>query len=389
MPIKYDYDKVKEYIESKGCILLSEEYINNKTKLKIQCKCGSMFERCFQDFKNKNRYYCQICSNNKVGIDRIKNEVEFYGNELISTRYDNAHTPLLIKCGTCGEIYETTWELFTKSKTKTCPSCAEKTRRLRNKKNKNGHYYTLHDLKQICESTGESKLLSKEYNPNIKLKLKCSCGNEYEQGFYHIYNKIKNNQSILCDKCIKIKKDKNMRLSEKEINLKIKNHYGYQKYIIIDYKHYENKNSKVNFMCVNCKEFYFTSLGNLLNGERLCPNCEREYSKGVYKIIDFLEENNIIYKKEKTFKDCKYKKRLPFDFYLPKYNACIEFDGEQHFKPIKYYGGEESFKITQLRDGIKNKYCKNNNIPLLRIKFDEINDIEKILNNFIDKLIPR
>ena len=80
---------------------------------------------------------------------------------------------------------------------------------------------------------------------------------------------------------------------------------------------------------------------------------------------------------------------LRFDFYLNKYNTLIEFDGQQHFRPVDFFNGEEGFRLTQLRDNIKNEYCKNNNIPLLRISYKEINNIENILNNFIDKQIPR
>ena len=202
MGVRYDYDKIKEYIESKGCTLLTKEYINNKQKLKIRCKCGDVFERSFQDFKNKKRYYCQTCSNNKVSIDKVRSEIESYGNKLLSTEYKNVYTSLLVKRGTCGETYETTWELFKKSKTKTCPKCAEKIRKQRNIENNNGHYCSFYDVKLICESTGESELLSTEYIPGEKLKLKCKCGKEYEQNFYHIKDKIKNNIEIICPKCM-------------------------------------------------------------------------------------------------------------------------------------------------------------------------------------------
>ena len=58
---------------------------------------------------------------------------------------------------------------------------------------------------------------------------------------------------------------------------------------------------------------------------------------------------------------------MRFDFYLPDYNTCIEFDGEQHFKPIKHFGGKERFKQQQKNDQIKNDYCVENNIALIRI----------------------
>ena len=50
---------------------------------------------------------------------------------------------------------------------------------------------------------------------------------------------------------------------------------------------------------------------------------------------------------------------------------CIEFDGEQHFRSVEFFGGKKAFKLTQKKDKIKNEYCKNNNIHLLRIKYNE------------------
>ena len=68
---------------------------------------------------------------------------------------------------------------------------------------------------------------------------------------------------------------------------------------------------------------------------------------------------------------------LPFDFYIPQYNLCIEFDGKQHFIPTDFKSNsteEEKlkyFELVQMRDNIKTDYCKNNNINLLRIKYTE------------------
>ena len=70
---------------------------------------------------------------------------------------------------------------------------------------------------------------------------------------------------------------------------------------------------------------------------------------------------------------------LPFDFYLFKYNILIEYQGEQHYKPRKKFGGEEGFKNTVIRDNIKKQYCKNNNIKLIEIPYTEIKSIGDIL----------
>jgi len=73
---------------------------------------------------------------------------------------------------------------------------------------------------------------------------------------------------------------------------------------------------------------------------------------------------------------------LPFDFYLPDYNTCIEFNGKQHYEPIKYFGGIDYFKLINERDKIKSKYCNENNIRLIIIKYNE-NIINSLKNNAI------
>lgn len=100
-----------------------------------------------------------------------------------------------------------------------------------------------------------------------------------------------------------------------------------------------------------------------------CPICNE--SKGEKQIKIFLKNNNIKYIKEKKFDDCKHKRFLSFDFYLPEYNTCIEFDGIQHFKDIKYFGGINRLEDQLIKDNIKNQYCKAKNIDLIRIKYDD------------------
>ena len=99
----------------------------------------------------------------------------------------------------------------------------------------------------------------------------------------------------------------------------------------------------------------------------------------IYYTPIILNDNNIDYIKEKTFINCKNKKYLPFDFYLPEQNLLIEYDGLQHFKSINYWGGDAGFNLRQNNDNIKNNFAKNNNIGLLRIKYNKINNINQIL----------
>jgi hypothetical protein len=80
-----------------------------------------------------------------------------------------------------------------------------------------------------------------------------------------------------------------------------------------------------------------------------------------------------------------------FDFTVFKNNklhTLIEYDGEQHFKPVKFnkQTSEESnvrFNDLQFKDALKDSYCKDNNINLLRIKYTEYNNIENILEDIV------
>lgn len=117
--------------------------------------------------------------------------------------------------------------------------------------------------------------------------------------------------------------------------------------------------------------------------ERLDNKIKKCASLGEYQIFEILTKNNIIFEVQKSFNDCINPKtgyKLKFDFYLPYYNCCIEYDGKQHFDAIEYFGGEQGLKNIVFRDNIKNQYCQEKNITLLRVKYDCDNIEETILN---------
>lgn len=73
---------------------------------------------------------------------------------------------------------------------------------------------------------------------------------------------------------------------------------------------------------------------------------------------------------------------LPFDFYLPFYNLCIEYDGELHYRCSEMFGGQKSLDRIKRHDDIKTKWCKENNIKLLRIHYLKKSKINKILDDY-------
>ncbi len=113
--------------------------------------------------------------------------------------------------------------------------------------------------------------------------------------------------------------------------------------------------------------------------------CKKKRSKGEQIVKDYLDKKGILYEEEYTFSDCVYKRQLRFDFYLIELDACIEFDGKQHFEAVSIYGGDEALKSTQVRDKIKTDYCKKKGIPLLRIMYNEKN-VNAVLDDFIQTI---
>lgn len=135
--------------------------------------------------------------------------------------------------------------------------------------------------------------------------------------------------------------------------------------------------------CMVCGYEWSLRPSNLLSGCG-CPKCNE--SKGEKQITLWLEQNKIINIPQKRFSDCCDVKPLPFDFYIPELNICIEYQGEQHYSPINFGGISDkeaynNFTTTQRHDEIKRNYCTNNNIELICIPYWE--NINEYLNKHL------
>lgn len=119
-----------------------------------------------------------------------------------------------------------------------------------------------------------------------------------------------------------------------------------------------------------------------------CPKCK---NKSQYLLFEKLQASfpreEIIYE---TGKEIEWLKGQHFDIYFPKYNIAIEYNGEQHYRPILQFGGQLGYEKTILRDQLKREKCKNNNCTLIELKYnyseDDYNKIVKqiklIINNY-------
>ena len=146
----------------------------------------------------------------------------------------------------------------------------------------------------------------------------------------------------------------------------------------------KNEEGRTLWLCkCDCGNDYIT-LGKTLRAG-LVNSCGCMKSKGEEKIALILQKLNINFKRQYTFEDCRNPKtdyKLFFDFYLPDYNLCIEYQGEQHTKEIDFFKG--SLQEIQFRDKLKEDYCKNNKIKLVKISFT---DFSKLDETYIKEVI--
>jgi len=177
-----------------------------------------------------------------------------------------------------------------------------------------------------------------------------------------------------CSKCSGVYR-KNTSDFINESKIKHGDLYDYSKTV------YKNNKNKVKIICKKHGEFLQTPKDHI-NGSG-CSDCN--ISKGESKISSLLSLLGIKFERNKIFQDCNGVNggNLPFDFYIPDKNILIEYDGRQHHEPVDKFGGVDVYKKQIINDDIRNNWCNENGIDLLRISYKD--DSEKLINYLSDK----
>jgi hypothetical protein len=155
----------------------------------------------------------------------------------------------------------------------------------------------------------------------------------------------------------------------------------YEKLVVLE--SLGTKKGKQILVCkCDCGKTTITTYDNAKRGITKSCGCITSYINN--QIENWLLENNYNFKREYRIPDCKNKRPLPFDFavFLPKLKL-IEFQGSQHYKIVKGWGGQSRFQNNQITDKIKFEYCKNNEIELLCIPYWETKTMFKQIEKFL------
>ena len=306
---KYDYSKA--------------EYIKADVKTIIICKrCGTEFLQTPR--KHLQGQDCSCCNYGRFTTEEfIQRSKAVHGDkyDYSKSKYINNNTKVEIICPRHGSFWQIPRSHFVGIG---CQKCGQ------------GTMTQEEFLTKATELYGGRFDYSKtEFNGISKdIKVVCKkCGGELT------VNARAHLESGYCYLC-----GEHHALSQEEFLERAKTVHG-EKY---DYSlaEYTGIDDKVHLVCKKCGRDFWQTAYNHLSGCG-CPRCKS--SVGEKKVAEYLTEHSIPFEVQKRFDTCKNKRSLPFDFYLPNHNLCVEYQGVQHFKPVKDFGGEESFQMTKKR----------------------------------------
>ena len=279
--------------------------------------------------------------------------------EILST-YVNSNEKILCRCKIDGyEWYVRASAILASSK---CPKCSNRSHKTHND-----------FLEEMNIKKPNIEILGKYINNHTKILCRCKLDDNKWYAKPH-------NLSLGCG-CPVCYRDKKRKIQETFINELL---YVNKNIEVIG--NYINIDTKILCKCKIDGHTWNAIPYHLLNGHG-CPKCN--LSKGEKRIERYLINHNIEFFPQKTFDGLLGigNGSLSYDFYIPIYNTLIEYQGEQHGKPIDFKGkgkinSLKNFKTQQEHDKRKREYAKHNNINLLEIWYYDFDNIEKILTKY-------
>ena len=354
----YDYSKV--------------DYIKSNLKVKIICPTHGEFEQ-----RPNNHLTGQGCT--KCGYEKVSSDLTL-SFETFLIRSKRIH-------GKTYEYDEETYTLYTKKMRMICPihgdffqtphshiSMSTGCRKCGYIRGSNKTRLTTQEFINRSNDIHGNEYdysLSKYINSGTKVSIICKEHGVFKQT--PLGHMMSGNG---CQKCGYEKSGDKSRLTTEDFILKsIKIHGDVYDYSLVDY---QGSDTDVKIICPRHGIFeqnprdHKRGIG--------CPKCNS--SHGERLIRNILTERKILFEEQKKFEWLKMKLQLRCDFYLPKYNTVIEYNGRQHYEVIEHFGGKSNFERGKKRDELKRQLLIENNVKLIEVRYDE-RDVEKFILNFL------
>ncbi len=370
--------KTKEFIENffknRGyCV--EEEYINSSTPIKIKDKNGYISKITYSNLRmGEKPTFFGI--NNEFLEDNVKTLIKKTNKNIVFEKYEiitkskKKRVLVYMQCE-CGNHFKRVLDdINRKDRGLYCNECAKRKRGLNHRKDKN-------EMFNKIESLGYKILdKSKHYLRNEYIEVINQRG---YRGFVKYNYLMSGKHMTIFNEHINLSNfvyNANIYAKENNINCEVLE--------LSKLKKWNRQGLKIK---CECGKLFETSVASFQNGKIRCDKCSNSMSKFEFAVKSYLEESNIKYIKEFYFNDCRDVLPLPFDFYLVDFDKIIEVDGQGHYYPVSFGGDkEQNFIITKTHDKIKNDYCREKNIPLLRLSYKDIENGEyiKIIKQFIE-----
>lgn len=367
---RHTYQYVKDFIEKNTkSQLLSSEYCTVSTKMMLRCDCGDEFLTTFNDVR-RGKVQCNKCSLKQKYLKKSKTHESFISevNELTGEEYEvigiykNSKTKIKIKHKNCGTFWSVKPNSFLSGSR--CPNC------FRPNYNMDTPLYK----KRVFDLVGCEYDVIGEYIKSTKKieMLHNTCGLSYD---------VTPSNFLFGQRCPKC--NGSIKKTQTEFETEIFDLVGSEYSVLGEYI---NTKTHIKVRHNICGFEYDVTPSNILKGRR-CPQCNE--SKGEAALRYYCENEKIPFAQEYSFDELMGNKGvcLRFDMAILKLNGnvkgLIEYDGVFHYE-VQY--SEENFNNLKIHDERKNQYCKNNDIPLLRIPYWEFDNIESVLDEWLISL---
>lgn len=348
-------------------------YKGYKHKVDIEMiKCGHVLSVTASSLLQRRSGWCRTCSKLKkkdkenaiLQRNEELNRINEEASKELSDEFLMVNSDAFVRTfehKKCGKRFKRDVRVFIKHQT--CPKCSERTSDTDSFKRK------------VKELTGDEFKVTGEYTKsNAPIEM------FHQKGCEEYFSKTPSS-FLSFPGCPLCGNKKSTRKTTREFKEEVRERFKGSYKVIGEYKTREDL-VKVKH---KCGHIYDILPDTLLRKHPLsgCPSCAESLSVGEKMIRKELNKLRVSFSQQYTFNDCKNKNVLRFDFAIfdsqGNIAKLIEYDGEQHYRPIEFFGGAESFKYRRENDKIKNKFCQDNKIDLVRIPYWDLEKIPEIL----------
>ncbi|MFA5024274.1 MAG: hypothetical protein WC523_04920 [Patescibacteria group bacterium] len=328
-----DREKIISLLNEKGYELITVGELNRLSKIQVKClKHNYSWTTCYGNIKYVNKKYCcPLCTHNYPNIEVMRNFIQNKNGTLIDIikSTDSSERNILVKCNVHNRVFKTRWNTLQKGQW--CLDCDDENRKIK-----------YEDIKQIVEEKNGC-LVSTECSTAKELfVVRCNKDNfEWKTSWARIQS------GCWCPRCSGYEKYTLERVSEI-----IANKGG----ILLNHS-IKNVKSKISTKC-SCGNIFDSSLNHIVNHGVWCQICSHKHSvqKDLFNILQKIFPSQPIEYNYRGFKWLIASKQLEIDLWLPELKLAIEYDGEQHFKPVRFSNkmskekSEKVFRDIKFRD---------------------------------------